>query len=572
MNAKSGSDVRSFLTQVAALRRSEPDTVLKLLKERNIKKPEATTSECIEAELVSALANASLTRYELALHHSTLALALVDSTVEQALIARLHSIRGDILWQLGHYSEAHGQLVRGLLHADAAGDLQQIICLMLLQAIVMATLGDFDTAIAVGREVRSLALSQRDAVSATIALANMADHRQTAAEIAELEGDETLRRSLAQAALADAEQAYREAQTHQDSLMCLDVVDVGVRACYALADAETVSIWWQRAEAHAHEKPLSTQDEWTCIRAAVLATQGRFEEAYALLKPAQSADAVAPTRRQLRFRKIYFFAEACRRSGRLAEALDAQRSLTRFVFADSKMFGKEQTRLLRAEQLQLREDTFTFLAHDLRASLGNLALLSQSPSAAPAEQLRQIHGLAREALGMCEQYVERSRLERITPTQFECIDTGQLLADACSQVTGQAAKRSVALRPLTQADLCVSGHRHSLLRAFVNLLDNAIRLTPAGGVVTVGNHQTGSDVCLYVQDQGPGMPAAAQALLKRSAETQALSSTDRLGLSSVARVLRVHGTQAEIAVAANGTCVSVQLPLVPVEGLDPPAC
>lgn len=53
----------------------------------------------------------------------------------------------------------------------------------------------------------------------------------------------------------------------------------------------------------------------------------------------------------------------------------------------------------------------------------------------------------------------------------------------------------------------VRGEKSRLLRVFTNLLENALRYTPAGAGVTIGIEEDGSFLKAYIDDEGPGLPA-----------------------------------------------------------------
>ena len=78
-----------------------------------------------------------------------------------------------------------------------------------------------------------------------------------------------------------------------------------------------------------------------------------------------------------------------------------------------------------------------------------------------------------------------------------------------------------------------------------NLLDNAVRYTPQGGVVTV----TLSERSLTVEDDGPGSPRN----IWRGSENASIARRDReqtgsgLGLSIVQRIAGLHGLQVSFA-------------------------
>jgi len=83
----------------------------------------------------------------------------------------------------------------------------------------------------------------------------------------------------------------------------------------------------------------------------------------------------------------------------------------------------------------------------------------------------------------------------------DCVDVIRSLAEGKNQpITAVIAD---AL-PLVSADYDM------IRRVFINLLENAVKFTPNGGEIEVGCAARGSDVCFWVQDTGPGIPAESR--------------------------------------------------------------
>ncbi|MBI3145057.1 MAG: sensor histidine kinase, partial [Pseudogulbenkiania sp.] len=96
-----------------------------------------------------------------------------------------------------------------------------------------------------------------------------------------------------------------------------------------------------------------------------------------------------------------------------------------------------------------------------------------------------------------------------------------------------------------------------------NLVDNAVRYTPAGGMVTVAVRQTPQQVELSVCDSGPGIPAAErQRVFERFYRGESAGGDGcGLGLAIVEEIARTH--RADIAledVAGGGLRVRVGFP------------
>jgi len=105
-----------------------------------------------------------------------------------------------------------------------------------------------------------------------------------------------------------------------------------------------------------------------------------------------------------------------------------------------------------------------------------------------------------------------------------------------------------------------------LRSAFSNLIINAVKYTQKGGAITVRWEQDGAVAQLSVQDNGPGIPKAAQKRLTErfyrvdKGRSREMGGTG-LGLSIVQGVLQAHGTLLEIESGkGSGSCFYAQFP------------
>lgn len=122
----------------------------------------------------------------------------------------------------------------------------------------------------------------------------------------------------------------------------------------------------------------------------------------------------------------------------------------------------------------------------------------------------------------------------------------------------QAVGKGVVLELDGPPDACMlEGDAHLLGRAVENLLDNALRHTPAGGRIEVSWHGDAERVTFTVADTGPGIaPADLPHLFtplyrgetSRNPQTGGLG----LGLTIARRILRAHGGELVAANRAHG--------------------
>jgi two-component system sensor histidine kinase TctE len=112
----------------------------------------------------------------------------------------------------------------------------------------------------------------------------------------------------------------------------------------------------------------------------------------------------------------------------------------------------------------------------------------------------------------------------------------------------------------------VAGDATLLQELVVNLVDNALRYTPAGGIVTLSIDRDGAAWRLCVQDSGPGIPAEERPRVFERFYRVLGSGTEGSGLGlAIAREI-AEGAGGSIALGdapapSGGLLVSVRLPM-----------
>jgi signal transduction histidine kinase len=172
-------------------------------------------------------------------------------------------------------------------------------------------------------------------------------------------------------------------------------------------------------------------------------------------------------------------------------------------------FNRMSAELANVERL--RRDLVANVSHELktpisalRARLENLLDGVERPDPEVLQvMLQQTERLTR----LVEQLLDLSRLESgDVPLEREPVDLGSLIAEVVTEVE---AARSPLLRvsidvppqpPVAWAD------RERIHQVLFNLIDNAVRFTPAGGTVTVSTRRAGDRDEVRVADTGPGIP------------------------------------------------------------------
>jgi signal transduction histidine kinase len=140
---------------------------------------------------------------------------------------------------------------------------------------------------------------------------------------------------------------------------------------------------------------------------------------------------------------------------------------------------------------------------------------------------------------------------------FTCVDLGKIASDATEFHAPVAEERGVTLRcEPSRGAVEMLGDPSLLFEAVSNLVDNAIKFTPAGGRVHVRTFRCG----VVVEDDGPGIPEGErEAVLRRfhRLEKSRHAPGSGLGLSLVAAVARLHGLVLAIGSASPGCRVTL---------------
>jgi heavy metal sensor kinase len=152
-------------------------------------------------------------------------------------------------------------------------------------------------------------------------------------------------------------------------------------------------------------------------------------------------------------------------------------------------------------------------------------------------------------------------------SEWATVDFSELASSTAEQMCLLAVDKGVAIRCETPEPVKVAGDRSRLKQVIVNLLDNAIKFTPSGGVIQIITRETEGFSVLEVADNGVGIPAdALPRVFDRFYRADKARSHGQggagIGLSIVKSIVLVHG--GEVRVEPNqpaGSRFIVQLPL-----------
>jgi len=167
-----------------------------------------------------------------------------------------------------------------------------------------------------------------------------------------------------------------------------------------------------------------------------------------------------------------------------------------------------------AESMSVQRRFLADAAHELRTPMTALRLQVQLLERAQDEASRREaaaeleYGVARSA-HLIEQLLQVARSGPDgQPVRIEPVDLGELVRSVVGRMSAKAEAKHIDLGAQTGKALRVDGDPQALLVLLNNLVENALRYTPAGGTVDVGAALREGHAVLYVVDDGPGIPEA----------------------------------------------------------------
>src|SRR5262249_15458523 len=245
--------------------------------------------------------------------------------------------------------------------------------------------------------------------------------------------------------------------------------------------------------------------------------------------------------------------------------------------------GDELERLSAAlnRMIERLEESFLYVSrftadasHEWRTPVTSLrgeleAAVEQSQ---PTPELRETIGSALEEAERLSRIVEslmaisrldagEARMERDT------LDLAELASSTTEQMRLLAEDKNIALRCESDEQVTVEGDRARLKQVIVNLVDNAIKYTPAGGLFGVKIRASNSHAVVEVNDNGVGIPPEGLPhIFERFYRVDKARSRQMggagLGLSIIKAIVTAHGGQVRVeSVEGEGSRFLVELPI-----------
>ncbi len=225
---------------------------------------------------------------------------------------------------------------------------------------------------------------------------------------------------------------------------------------------------------------------------------------------------------------------------------------------------------------RLRRELIANVSHDLRSPLAAMqgyleTIMMKNDTLSPEERQQYMETVLKNTRSLNTLVGELFDLSKLDAQQiepeFEAFSIAELVQDLVMQFKPKAEKLNVKL----EADL---PERLSLVyadiglveRAISNLIDNALRYTPAGGLVRIAPTDKGDAVGVQVIDSGYGIPPEdLPHVFERFYRVEKSRARDKggtgLGLAIAKKILELHGSTLAVQSAlGQGTTFSFALP------------
>lgn len=252
--------------------------------------------------------------------------------------------------------------------------------------------------------------------------------------------------------------------------------------------------------------------------------------------------------------------------------------------------GLERRRLLlesealRMEQERIRRNMISLVSHELRAPLAAsvqyLEVILGGMAGEVTQETREIVDRCvirlREMLELLSRWLNLATFDpEKMAARFQLVNPAEIAAESIQLLKTSAEEKKVDLVLETPRSLSpISGSKVSLAEIFNNLISNAIKYNREGGQVKVRLYENDEEVCLEVEDNGPGiseehLPRIFDEFYRVDGRRNAPVKGSGLGLSIVKKMVDAHGGSISVnSQVERGTTFKIRFPKGSGKGIE----
>ncbi|MEA3471046.1 MAG: hybrid sensor histidine kinase/response regulator [Thermodesulfobacteriota bacterium] len=175
-----------------------------------------------------------------------------------------------------------------------------------------------------------------------------------------------------------------------------------------------------------------------------------------------------------------------------------------------------ETRKLKEEKEQFEKNFITFVSHEMRSPLVTIqqymeslkVIASGCLSGEAVNIMERCDKRIRNLEDLVEHWLDISRIENGTLTQKkEPVSLAAIVARSMDEMTPLCQRRGLKMEEEIPGDLpSVIGDEESIVRVLINIIGNATKYTPSGGMIHIGAEYDALDVTISISDTGAGIP------------------------------------------------------------------
>jgi nitrogen-specific signal transduction histidine kinase len=241
-----------------------------------------------------------------------------------------------------------------------------------------------------------------------------------------------------------------------------------------------------------------------------------------------------------------------------------------YVAHDMRPIQKLQQRLLQTEKMAAVGQLAAGVSHEINNPLGVILGFAQGlcrrlgPDHPMEVPLRSIE---REAMRCKDLVQDLLTFSRASHVEREAVDINEAVEGALSLIQAQARMERAEVRRVLAPGLPkVYGSKNQIQQIVINLAKNALDAMPKGGAVTVltdlEEDESGSWVCLRVQDEGTGIPPdVLPHIFDPFFTTKPVGKGTGLGLSLVYEVVKKHSGLLDVKSRPGFTEFVIKMPV-----------
>lgn len=213
------------------------------------------------------------------------------------------------------------------------------------------------------------------------------------------------------------------------------------------------------------------------------------------------------------------------------------------------------------------------VAHDLRSPVNNISgichiMLSDKEFTPAQKELVQLALHASDtSLTLINELLQNNSVT-VHQLSLKTLDLNLLIKEAVALLQVSAAKKDCRIAEnYWMGELVVQADKHRIIRVLTNLVNNAIKFSAAGSVISIQTNRQDNHAVFAVCDTGIGIPKEDQERVfdmlthTRRRGTEGEISYG-MGLSICQEIIEAHGGKINLeSEVGKGSCFSVQLPL-----------